>query len=70
MPESQSQNWLKHLHGVNALAVLTDSDLLAHKNGHALFYDGVEALEHGCIIISADPEYFLENLKAVTPEAT
>lgn len=65
MPSSPSQQWLRELKGVNALAILTDSDLLAHKNGHELFYDGLDALENDCIIISADPEHFLENLTAV-----
>jgi hypothetical protein len=62
MPESQPHGWLHNLDGVDALAILTDADLLLHKNGHALFYDGVEALENECAIISANPEYFLENL--------
>jgi len=63
---AKSQTWLHNLDGVDALAILTDSDLLSHKNGHALFYSGVEALENSCIIISADPNYFFENLKSVT----
>lgn len=57
--------WLQDLEGVDALAILTDADLLSHENGHALFYDGLEPLQNQCIIISADPEYFLENLKDV-----
>jgi hypothetical protein len=57
--------WLQDLEGVNALAILTDADLLSHENGHALFYDGLEPLLNQCIIISADPEYFLDNLKDV-----
>ena len=62
---AESHAWLHNLAGVDALAILTDSDLLSHKNGHALFYDGVEVLENSCIIISADPDYFFENLKSV-----
>jgi hypothetical protein len=62
MHESQPHSWLQNLNGVDALAILTDADLLSHKNGHALFYDGVEALENECAIISADPDYFFENL--------
>jgi hypothetical protein len=62
---AKSQAWLHNLDGVDALAILTDADLLSHKNGHALFYDGVESLENSCIIISADPNYFFENLKSV-----
>jgi len=65
MRQLPSQQWLQNLQGVDALAILTDSDLISHKNGHALYYDGVEALENDCIIISAEPEYFLENLKDV-----
>jgi hypothetical protein len=62
---AQSQRWLHHLEGVDALAILTDADLLSHRNGHALFYDGVEPLENDCVIISADPDFFFENLKNV-----
>jgi hypothetical protein len=57
--------WLQDLEGVDALAILTDADLLSHENGHALFYDGLEPLQNQCIMISADPDYFLENLKDV-----
>jgi len=62
---AKSHAWLRNLDGVDALAILTDSDLLSHKNGHALFFDGVESLENTCIIISADPDYFFQNLKSV-----
>jgi hypothetical protein len=62
---AQKLHWLQDLKGVDALAILTDADLLSHKNGHALYYDGVEPLQNECIIISAEPEYFLENLKSV-----
>jgi hypothetical protein len=65
MPKPESQQWLQNLQGVDALAILTDSDLISHKNGHALYYDSLEALENDCIIISSEPEYFLENLKSV-----
>jgi hypothetical protein len=65
MLEQQGHPWLQNLDGIDALAILTDADLSSHKNGHALFYDGIEPLENDCIIISADPEYFLENLKNV-----
>jgi hypothetical protein len=65
MPQQQAHVWLQNLQGVDALAILTDADLLSHKNGHALYYDGVEPLENECIIISADPDHFLENLITV-----
>ena len=65
MQQSESQQWLQNLEGVDALAILTDSDLISHKNGHSLYYEGVEALENDCIIISSEPDYFLENLKCV-----
>ena len=67
MRQLQDQQWLQNLGQVDAVAILTDSDLISHKNGHALYYDGVEALENDCIIISAEPDYFLENLKTVSP---
>lgn len=63
---AQKPQWLQDLKGVEALAILTDADLLSHKNGHALYYDGLEPLQNECIIISADPDYFLENLKCVS----
>jgi len=61
MPEELPQ-WLQNLQGIDALAILTDADLLSHKNGHALYFDGVEPLENECVLISPDPEFFLENL--------
>jgi len=67
MRQLQPQEWLQNLDQVDALAILTDSDLISHKNGHALYYDGVEALENDCIIISSEPDYFLDNLKSVRP---
>ena len=68
---TRHHQWLQDLERVDALAILTDSDLLSHEDGHALFYDGLEALQNQCIIISADPEYFLENLKHVnSPQRT
>ena len=60
------RSWLDDLEGVDALAVLTDADLLSHENGHALFFDGIEPLLDQCILISADPQYLLQNLKYVT----
>ena len=62
---TRHHQWLQDLGGVDALAILTDADLLSHENGHALFYDGLEPLQNQCIMISADPDYFLENLKDV-----
>src|SRR5579859_2122356 len=66
MRKPETLQWLQNLQGVDALAILTDSDLISHKNGHALYYDSLEALENDCIIISSEPEYFLENLKSVS----
>ena len=60
------RSWLDDLEGVDALAILTDADLLSHENGHALFFDGLEPLLDQCILISADPQYLLQNLKHVT----
>ena len=63
------RSWLDDLQGVDTLAILTDADLLSHKNGHSLFYDGIEPLVDQCILISADPQYLLQNLKHVTPSS-
>ena len=59
------QSWLYALDGVDALAILTDADLLSHRNGHALFFDGLEPILDQCVIISSEPEYFVENLTSV-----
>jgi hypothetical protein len=61
------RSWLDDLQGVDALAILTDADLLSHENGHSLFYDGIEPLLDQCLLISADPLYLFQNLKHVKP---
>jgi hypothetical protein len=59
------RSWLDDLQGVDALAILTDADLLSHENGHSLFYDGIAPLLDQCLLISADPLYLFQNLKHV-----
>ena len=59
------KKWLQNLSGVDAFAVLTDADLLSHKNALALFYDGIEPLLSQCVVISSNPDTFLENLTSV-----